>query len=63
MKPSYDELAQAFKDAMGCLDYCGWGDSYERSCARESGDMSRLEGVLQNLEEAEQAAAQSEEVK
>lgn len=30
MRPSYAELAEALGEALGHLDFCGWGDSYER---------------------------------
>ena len=32
---AHDELVGALKAAEQHLDYCGWGDTYERECARE----------------------------
>lgn len=48
-KPTYEELEKAFRDAMAHLDYCGYGDSWERECARDSGLISDLEKVLKAL--------------
>ena len=45
--PTYEELLTAFADAMEHLDYCGWGDAWERECAEDSGMIDRLKGVLQ----------------
>lgn len=32
-KKVLDLLAKALKDSNAHLDYCGWGDRYERECA------------------------------
>ncbi len=32
-KPTYEELTQALQQALDHLDYCGWGDSWERECS------------------------------
>ncbi len=41
------ELFLAFKDAVEHLEYCGYGDSWERSCAMHTNMPSRLQTVLE----------------
>lgn len=41
-----EELREALEAAEGHLDFCGYGDSYERSCA---GDVpNKIEKALEN---------------
>ena len=40
-------LREALDDAVRHLDWIGYGDSYERECARESGLIDRLDDVLE----------------
>lgn len=53
-KPTYEELQAAFQEAYTHLDYCGFGDMWERECARDSGLIARLTAV--NLALLEPAA-------
>ncbi|MGP1680875.1 MAG: hypothetical protein ACTS8S_00920 [Giesbergeria sp.] len=32
-KPTYEELVKGLSDAIEHLNYCGWGDRWERECA------------------------------
>lgn len=34
MKLTYDELEKFAKELLEHLDYCGWGDSWERECSK-----------------------------
>ena len=34
-KPTYEELVKGLKDALYHLDYCGWGDAWERECSED----------------------------
>ena len=40
------ELLEALEDAQEHLDYCGWGDKYERDCAREEGLPKKIEEAI-----------------
>jgi hypothetical protein len=33
VKPTYEELVKGLSDAIEHLNYCGWGDRWERECA------------------------------
>jgi hypothetical protein len=48
-KPTYKQLAKAFRDAMEHLDYTGWGDAWERECIEDSGTRKRLQDTLAAL--------------
>ena len=39
----YKKLAILFQEAVAHLEYCGYGDSYERDCAKEDKLPERLE--------------------
>ncbi len=39
----YKQLAILFQEAVAHLEYCGYGDSYERDCAKEDKLPERLE--------------------
>ena len=39
-------LAQALEAAKSHLEYCGYGDSWERECAQGSGLPERIEDAL-----------------
>lgn len=45
--PTYEELLAASTKAMAHLDYCGWGDAWERSCAEDEGMIDDLKVTLQ----------------
>jgi hypothetical protein len=45
-------LAKALKEAIDHLDYCGYGDSWERECAHDSGLPDRLETAMAKAREA-----------
>ena len=47
LKAKNTELYDALKEASAHLDYCGYGDRYERDCARESGLMEKIEKALE----------------
>ena len=42
---------EALDEAITHLDYCGYGDSYERECAKENNLPERLEAALAKLRE------------
>lgn len=42
----FELVYDALKDAEFQLDYCGYGDSYERECARESKLPEKIESAL-----------------
>lgn len=44
-------LYEALKEAVQHLDYCGYGDSWERECAREAKLPERLDAALALVEE------------
>ena len=46
-----EELEEALRLAVNHLDYCGWGDSYERGCARDEGLPEKLAQALAQQEE------------
>lgn len=33
VKPTYEELVKGLEQALEHLDFCGWGDNYERECS------------------------------
>lgn len=41
------KLGKALKEAVDHLDYCGYGDAWERSCAFESKLPQRLSEALE----------------
>lgn len=43
---SMKAIAEALQAAVEHLDYCGYGDSYERECAREDELPEKLEDAL-----------------
>ena len=49
-KPTYGELEAAFRAAAEHLDWTGYGDSYERGCARDSGLVAEIEQMLKRLD-------------
>ncbi len=42
----HDELLDALKDAEDHLEYCGYGDKWERECAREDGLAEKIEKAI-----------------
>lgn len=42
----FQELVKALEAAEEHLDWCGYGDSYERQCAKEAGLPKRIEEAL-----------------
>ena len=47
----YKKLADLFQEALAHLEYCGYGDSYERECAREDKLPQRLEKMEKRVQE------------
>lgn len=43
-------LRQALRAAMDHLDYCGYGDSWERECAKEAKLEETLEAAMKDTE-------------
>ena len=48
----FKELVKLFAEMADHLDFCGYGDQYERECARDDKLPQRVEGMRKNLEEA-----------
>jgi len=46
-------LLELLKDVEAHLEYIGWGDSWERSCAFEEKLPERLRDAIQKLKESE----------
>lgn len=44
------EVTSALADAVSHLEYCGYGDSWERECARDDGLPDRLASILEKSE-------------
>lgn len=44
------ELLSALIEASDHLDYCGYGDSYERECARDSNLEATIEVAISNAQ-------------
>lgn len=38
----YKKLAELFQEALAHLEFCGYGDTYERECARDDKLPQRL---------------------
>ena len=47
----YKKLAELFQEALAHLEFCGYGDSYERECAREDKLPQRLEKMEKIVQE------------
>lgn len=47
----YIKLATLFDEAVQHLEYCGYGDNYERECARDDKLPERLEKMSKRIEE------------
>ena len=47
----YKKLALLFQEAVIHLDWCGYGDSYERKCARDDKLPQRLDKMLARVDE------------
>ena len=47
-------LGEALQEASDHLDYCGYGDHWERECATEAKLPQKIEAALKALEEAKQ---------
>jgi len=45
----YKRLATLFSEAASHLDYCGYGDRWERECAKDLPE--RIEAELKRIEE------------
>jgi hypothetical protein len=50
--PTYEELRRALEQALEHLDWTGWGDSWERECARDSGMCDDLPALLKRATES-----------
>ena len=49
------ELREALHMAVQHLDWIGWGDSYERECVRDSGEMAKINDALAKHKEQDDA--------
>ena len=47
----YKKLAILFQEAVRHLEYCGYGDSYERECAKEDKLPQRLEKMNERIDQ------------
>ena len=47
------ELVALFREAVNHLEFCGYGDSYERECARDENLPQRLQSMISELNEQE----------
>jgi hypothetical protein len=45
----YDKVAAALREAVGHLEYCSYGDSWERECADEEGLPDKLSKILEEI--------------
>lgn len=45
----FEEDKQVIKDMASHLDYCGYGDNWERECAKTSKLPERVEALLERL--------------
>jgi hypothetical protein len=43
-------LGDALQSASQHLDYCGYGDKWERECAKEEGLRDKVTGALEHYE-------------
>lgn len=50
LKQTARELRKILIEAANHLEYCGYGDSWEQSCAREAKLPSRIEDVLEHAD-------------
>ena len=50
------EFIKLFKDMAQHLDYCGYGDSWERECADERKLPERVDKMLEKIEKLEQGS-------
>lgn len=46
----YIKLAKLFQEAASHLDYCGYGDEYERSCAKDDKLPQRIERMRSRID-------------
>lgn len=47
----YKQLALLFQEARSHLEYCGYGDNWERECAKEDKLPERLEKMATRIEQ------------
>lgn len=46
----YKQLALLFQEAVAHLEFCGYGDKYERECARDDKLPERLEKMTGRID-------------
>ena len=46
---NYNKLVDLFIEAVAHLEYCGYGDEYERSGAKESGLIDRINKMCEGI--------------
>lgn len=46
----YKKLAELFKEAVNHLDYCGYGDNWERECAMVDKLPQRLDKMVERVD-------------
>lgn len=52
LRKALKQTREALNDAKEHLDYCGWGDTWERECAKEQGLQPKIDAALDAAEEA-----------
>lgn len=49
-KLQFETLLAALEDAVGHLEYCGYGDSWERECADHEGLPDRFQKAIETAD-------------
>jgi chromosome segregation ATPase len=52
LREALKQTREALNDAKEHLDYCGWGDSWERECAKAQGLEPKVDAALDAAEQA-----------
>jgi hypothetical protein len=52
LRAALTQTREALSDARDHLDYCGWGDSWERECAKAQGLEPKVDAALDAAEQA-----------
>lgn len=47
-----EQLLSALEAAKDHLEWCGYGDSYERDCAREAGLPGKIDSAIDNAKKS-----------
>ena len=49
-------LLEALREAQGHLEYCGYGDKWERECAKEAKLEQKIQAAIDAADKQEEAA-------